>query len=80
MAYIYVTIIKDFERFRSFAFETSFLENKNLFKKLEHRFLVEIATIENAIFPPKTALRKANVNKTNRMASIQWNERTEFCH
>ena len=39
---------------------------QTLFKKLEHRFLVESTKIDNITFLYKTALQKANV-KTNRM-------------
>ena len=52
-------------------FETDFLENRNLFKKLEQRFLVESTKIENASLPYKTAWSKANVD-TNRMVSTKW--------
>ena len=36
------------EHFQYFNFETDFLENKNLLKKLEYRFLNERTKIENA--------------------------------
>ena len=60
-----------FEFFQYFNFETSFLKNENLFKKMENRFLVESDRIENATFSYKTALTEANV-KTNRMVSTKW--------
>ena len=42
MAYFYVTITGDFERFNYFAVKTSFLkQNEIFFKKLEYCFLVE---------------------------------------
>ena len=41
------------------------------FEKLEYRFLVESAKIENASFPYKTAIPEANV-KTNRMVCAKW--------
>ena len=44
---------------------------KQVFGKLEYRFLAESTTIENALFPYKTALSKTNV-KTNRMGSKKW--------
>ena len=44
---------------------------KTFFKKLEYRFLVESAKIENASFPYKTAIPEANV-KTNRMVSTNY--------
>ena len=57
--------------FNTFNFEIDFLENENLFsKKLEYHFLVESTKIENASFPYKTAISKANV-KTNRMVSTK---------
>ena len=43
---------------------------QTLFKKLEHRFLVESTKIDNITFPYKTALSEANV-KTNRMGSTK---------
>ena len=61
-----MTISKSFKCFQYFNFEINFLENENLFKKLEYRFLVETTKIENTSFPFKTALSEANV-KTNRM-------------
>ena len=57
-----------FQRFSIFNFETNFLENKKVFKKL-YRFLVEATKIENTSFPFKTAL-SANV-KTNRIATTK---------
>ena len=44
---------------------------KIVFKKLEHRFLVESTEIEDASFPYKTTPPEANV-KTNRMESAKW--------
>ena len=66
-----MTITVTFEFFQYFNFETSFLKNENLFKKMENRFLVESDRIENATFSYKTALTEANV-KTNRMGSTKW--------
>ena len=66
-----MTITRTFEFFQYFNFETSFLKNENLFKKMENRFLVESDRIENATFSYKTALTEANV-KTNRMGSTKW--------
>ena len=60
---VYVTTT---ECFHYFTFETNFLKNGNLFKKLEKRFLVQSTEIESAISPHKTAMPEANV-KTNRM-------------
>ena len=63
-------ISESFKRLQHFNFETNFLENENLFKKLEYCFLVETTKIENKSFPFKTALSKTNV-KTNRMAATK---------
>ena len=41
-ACFYVIISESFKRFQYFNFETNFLENTNLFQKLECRVLVEI--------------------------------------
>ena len=61
-----------FERFQYFNFKTNFLKNLNPFqKKMEYFFLVESTKLENATFPCKTALSKANV-KTNKMGSTKW--------
>ena len=67
----YVAISGNFERFQYYNFETDFLENKNLFQKLEYFFLIESTKIESALFPYKTAISEANV-KTNRMVSTKW--------
>ena len=37
-------------------FEADFLENEELFQKLEDRFLVERTKVENISFPYKTAI------------------------
>ena len=55
-------------------FETIFLKNKNTFRKLKYRYLVESTTVENATFPNKTVLSKENF-KTNRMVSTIWTYR-----
>ena len=72
-----MTISESFKRFQYFNFEANFLENENLFKKLEYRFLVETTKIENTSFPFKTALSEANV-KTNRMATTKWTYHKEW--
>ena len=66
-----MTISGNILRFQYFNFERDFLENKNLFKKLEYDFLVEGTKSENASFPYKTTISEANV-KTNRMVSTKW--------
>ena len=60
-ACFYVTISGNFERFQYFNFETDFLENENVFQKLEYCFLVESTKTENASFPFKTAISEVNV-------------------
>ena len=64
LACFYVTTTANFERFKDFHCETNFLENENLYQKLEYCFLLESTKIEDAIFLYKTALSEANV-KTN---------------
>ena len=58
-----MTISGNFERFKYFNFETKFLENENLFQKLEYRFLVASINIENGSFRNKTAISEGNVKK-----------------
>ena len=70
-ACFYVTISKRFKRFSYINFNSNFLKNKNLFQKLEYRFLVETTKIENKLFPFKTALSEASV-KTNRIVTPKW--------
>ena len=65
-----MTITGNSERFHYFNFKASFLKNENLFWKTWVSFLAESTTMENATFPYKTALSKANV-KTNRMGSVK---------
>ena len=60
-----MTVSRNFERFQYFNLETDFLENENLFQKLDYRFLVASTKIENVSFPYKTAISEANV-KTNK--------------
>ena len=71
-----MTTTANFQRFKDFHCETNFLENENLYQKLEHRFLVESTKIEDAIFLYKTSLSEANV-KTNRMGSTKWDYHKE---
>ena len=42
----------------------------------KYRFSIESTKIENALFPYKTAISKANV-KTNRMVSTKWTYQKE---
>ena len=62
-------ILNVFKNF-NFNFEVDFLENTNLFKKLEYHFLFYCIKIENASFSYKTAMSDANV-KTNGMVSTK---------
>ena len=65
-----MTISKNSEHFRYFNFETAFLKNKNLFKKLDYCLLVESTKIENPSFPYITTILEADV-KTNRMVTTK---------
>ena len=56
-------ISEDFERYQYFNFETNFLENKNLFQKLDYRLLVKNINIENASFLYKIAIPEASYDK-----------------
>ena len=67
----------DSSSFHYFNFETSFLKSESFFKKLEYRFLFESPMMENAIFPNKTALSKANV-KTNSIESTKYTYHNEW--
>ena len=49
---------ENFKRFQYFNFEIDFLENKNLFQKLEYRFLVESTKIERHHFHIKLPYQK----------------------
>ena len=60
-----MTISENFEYFQYFNFEIDFLEKEN-FKKLEYRSLVERTKIEKASFSyKKTAISEANVLTEN---------------
>ena len=61
---VYATIVGDFERLHLFHFEIGFLEKEAFFKKnRRYGFLAERSTIENAIFPYKTALIKPRMRE-----------------
>ena len=61
---VYATIVGDFERLHLFNFEIGFLEKEAFFKKnRRYGFLAERSTIENAIFPYKTALIKPRMRE-----------------
>ena len=70
-ACFYLTITENFKGFQYFNFETNFLENENLFQKLEYCFLVESTKIESASLSCKTAISEANL-KTNKMVTTKW--------
>ena len=63
--------------FITLHFKQVFWKTKAFFKKLDYRFLVERTTIENAIFPYKATLPKANV-KTNGKGSAKWTYKKEW--
>ena len=77
--FFYVTITGNFEHFHYHNFETSSMEKRHFFRKLEYRFLLESTTIGNATFPYKTTLLETNV-KTNSIGSTDVPQRTEFSH
>ena len=52
--------------FSTLTLKKVFLKTKTFFKKLEYNFLVESTKIENASFPHKTVISKANVRQ------IEW--------
>ena len=67
-SHFFFGLSENFKRFQYFNFETDLLENENHFQKLEYRFLVESTKIENASFPYKIAISKANA-MTNKMVA-----------
>ena len=71
----HVFMWRSLEIFYISNFEQIFWKTQTLFKKLERRFLVESAKIENATFSYKTPLSEANV-KTNRVGSTKWTYHT----
>ena len=73
LACFYEIISRNFERFQYFNFKTDFLENENLFKKLEYRFSVESTKIEIASFLYKTTLSEANS-----MVNTKWTYHIEL--
>ena len=64
-------LVKILNVFNTLTSNQIFWKTKTFFKKLEYRFLVESAKIENASFPYKTAILEANV-KIDRMVSTKW--------
>ena len=63
--------VKILNVFNTFNFETDFLENETVFQKTGVTFLVESTKIENASFPYKSAISKANDN-TNKVVATKW--------
>ena len=57
--------------FNTLTLEQVVWKTKTFIKKLEYHFSVESTAIENATFPFKAALSKANI-KANRMRSAKW--------
>ena len=57
--------------FITLPLKQGFWKTKAFFKKREYCLIVERTTIENAIFPYKTVLRKANF-KISRMGCTKW--------
>ena len=55
------------KRTQYFKSETNFLKKKNIFQKMEYRFLVK----STLTFPCKTTLSEVNVT-ANRMGSTKW--------
>ena len=53
-----MTTTANFERFKDFHCETNFLENENLYQKLEYRFLLESTKIEMQYFYTKLPFQK----------------------
>ena len=52
--------------FNTLTLKQIFWKTKNVFKRMEHRFVVESTKIENSSFPDKTTIPEV---KTNRMVS-----------
>ena len=77
LACFYEIISRNFERFQYFNFKTDFLENENLFKKLEYRFSVESTKIEIASFLYKTTVSEANT-MINSMVNTKWTYHIEL--
>ena len=63
--------VKILNIFNTLTLKQIFWKTKTFLKKLEYRFLVESAKIENTSFPYKTAVSEANV-KANRMVTTKW--------
>ena len=69
-ACFYMTISGSLNIFNVVTLKHIFWKTKTFFKKLEYGFLVESNRVENASFPYKSVISKANV-KTNRMISTK---------
>ena len=57
--------------FNALTLKQIFWKTKTFFTKLKYRFLAESTKIENALFPYKTAISKANVT-TKKMVTTKW--------
>ena len=68
--------VKTLNVFNTLTLKRSFWKNFFSLNKLQYCFLVESTKIENASFPYKTAISKANV-KTSRMMSTKWTNHKE---
>ena len=68
----HVFISESFKRFQYFNFETNFLENKNLFEKLNYRFLAEATKPRSHIIPIQKCSVRSQYVKANRMATTKW--------
>ena len=67
-----MTTTENVEPFQDFSFDTNFLKNEHIFRKIWSTvFLVESIYIGNATFPYKTALSETNAKK-NRVRSTKW--------
>ena len=73
MACFYVTIKGYFQCFQYLTLEQVVWKTKTSIKKLEYHFSIESTAIENATFPFRTALSKANI-KGNRMRCAKWTD------
>ena len=58
-------------KFHTLTLKQIFWKTKTFFKKLKYCFLVESTKIENASFPYKSAISKAN-DKTNKVVATKW--------
>ena len=62
--------------FNALTLKQIFWKTKTFFTKLKYRFFAESTKIENALFPYKTAISKANVT-TKKMVTTKWTYKKE---